>query len=229
MNGNWTGGKDTTYPYYLCLVNLVLDTCLYMFLAWYLDNVLPSEYGIKRKWNFLCQRCFVARRDGWGRLEENDGDIELGVRDEMVPEEKKQEPPLASQNAFEAEPEGLNKAIVISGLGKIFDKQKCCQTCRKVEDEEIVALKDVSLNLYEGQVLSLLGHNGAGKSTLISILCGLFHSTTGTVMMNGEELENATSGVRQNLGVCPQHDILFDLLTVREHLLFYGKCSTVTG
>ena len=72
--------------------------------------------------------------------------------------------------------------------------------------------------MYNGQIFALLGHNGAGKTTTISMLTGLLTSTAGHCEVFGYDLFHDMNNVRQFLGVCPQHDILFDLLTPEEHL-----------
>ena len=69
---------------------------------------------------------------------------------------------------------------------------------------------------------SLLGHNGAGKSTTMSILTGLFPPTSGTAVVYGDDIRTNIEGVRKSPGLCPQHNVLFDDLTVEEHMWFYG-------
>ena len=69
---------------------------------------------------------------------------------------------------------------------------------------------------------SLLGHNGAGKSTTMSILTGLFPPTSGTAVIYGNDIITNIVGARKSLGFCPQHNVLFDYLTVEEHMWFYG-------
>ena len=64
----------------------------------------------------------------------------------------------------------------------------------------------------------MLGHNGAGKTTTISMLTGLIGRTSGTAKVYEKDMFEETDEVREFLGVCPQHDVLFDLLTPREHL-----------
>jgi len=63
-----------------------------------------------------------------------------------------------------------------------------------------------------------LGHNGAGKTTTISMLSGLIMPDSGTASLYGVDLFNEMAQIRTTLGVCPQLDVLFDDLTVREHL-----------
>lgn len=83
--------------------------------------------------------------------------------------------------------------------------------------------------MYEGQVTALLGHNGAGKSTTMSILTGLFPPTTGTAVINGYDIRTNIKEAQMHCGLCPQHDILFDLLTVEEHMRFYGQLKGLGG
>jgi ATP-binding cassette subfamily A (ABC1) protein 3 len=72
--------------------------------------------------------------------------------------------------------------------------------------------------MFSGQIFALLGHNGAGKTTTVSMLTGLIDSTEGSAEIFGIDLFDKMDEVREFLGVCPQHNILFDLLTPEEHL-----------
>ena len=76
--------------------------------------------------------------------------------------------------------------------------------------------------MYNGQIFALLGHNGAGKSTTISMLTGLLSKTNGSARIFDNDLFGQMSDVRRYMGVCPQHDVLFEYLTPEEHLdIFY--------
>lgn len=57
----------------------------------------------------------------------------------------------------------------------------------------------------------------------------MFPPTSGTATVNGHDIRTDISGVRDSLGLCPQHNILFGDLTVREHLLFFAKLKGVSG
>ena len=74
---------------------------------------------------------------------------------------------------IEPEPEGMPVGISVRGLSKVFRTK--------------VAVDDMWLNMYEGQVTALLGHNGAGKTTTMRILTGLFPPTKGTAIVGGEK------------------------------------------
>ena len=84
-----------------------------------------------------------------------------------------------------------------------------------------VAVDGLSLNIYKGQITALLGHNGAGKTTTMSILTGLFPPSAGSAHINGKSILTDMEGIRESLGLCPQHNVLFDRLTVKEHLTFF--------
>ena len=85
------------------------------------------------------------------------------------------------------------------------------------------AVRHLSLNIYEGQITVLLGHNGAGKSTTISMITGLTEPTSGRILVNGLDIVAETMEARKALGFCPQHNLLFEQLSVYEHLLFFAK------
>lgn len=84
------------------------------------------------------------------------------------------------------------------------------------------AVAGVNVKMYDSQIFALLGHNGAGKSTLISMLTGLIKKSQGSAKAYGVDMFEEMDELREFMGVCPQHDVLFDKLTPREHLdIFY--------
>ena len=108
------------------------------------------------------------------------------------------------------------------------DSLKIRNIC-KIFDDKKKALNDVSFNLYKNEIFALLGHNGAGKSTLISILSGLYPSTSGYAIYNDKNILSMEghSEFRKFLGICPQHNVLFDDLTVKEHLEMFCVFKSV--
>ena len=71
--------------------------------------------------------------------------------------------------------------------------------------------------MYKNQITVLLGHNGAGKTTTMSMLTGLYPPTTGTAEVNRYDIRSQISKVRGSLGLCPQHDVLYDNMTVNNN------------
>ncbi|XP_078478655.1 phospholipid-transporting ATPase ABCA1-like isoform X2 [Lampetra planeri] len=100
---------------------------------------------------------------------------------------------------------------------------------KKYSTMERPAVDGLSLNFYQDQITSFLGHNGAGKTTTMSILTGLFPPTAGTALIYGKDIRTEMESIRSSLGTCPQHNVLFNQLTVEEHIWFYARlkgCSS---
>ena len=85
------------------------------------------------------------------------------------------------------------------------------------------ALKQLRLNVLDGEIFGLLGPNGAGKTTLISILCGLLKPSNGSVLINNLSFEKSSFQIRQLIGVVPQEYALYATLTAKENLLYFGS------
>jgi len=91
------------------------------------------------------------------------------------------------------------------------------------------ALDGVSFRVEEGEVFGLLGPNGAGKTTLLSIVCGLLPATAGQVRLAGRPLGGAGSDLRREFGIVPQEVAVYDELTARENLQFFGELYGLGG
>lgn len=86
----------------------------------------------------------------------------------------------------------------------------------------IKALDGVNLNIYQGEVLSLLGVNGAGKTTLSSLLATLKPATSGEILFEGKNIYENINNFRENIGYCPQKPNLNFNLTVQQNIEFAG-------
>ena len=80
------------------------------------------------------------------------------------------------------------------------------------------AVNELSFSIKEGEIFTILGHNGAGKTTAIFMLTGMLTPSSGDATVYGNKLSDNIDAVQQNLGLCQQFDVLFDKLTVKEHL-----------
>jgi len=105
-------------------------------------------------------------------------------------------------------------AMSISRLRKVFKKK--------------VAVDDLTLDVFAGEIFALLGHNGAGKTTAINCVIGLIPLTGGRAIVNGFDVTTDIDSVRRQLSICPQDNPFYDVFTVRQHLLFFAKLRGVS-
>uniref|UniRef100_A0A8C5GKB0 ABC transporter domain-containing protein n=1 Tax=Gouania willdenowi TaxID=441366 RepID=A0A8C5GKB0_GOUWI len=192
-----TVDDDFSMAQVLCL--LLFDAVLYGLVAWYVEAVFPGEYGVPLPSYFFLLPSYWCSSPHMFLVNEK---------------EEEEDPEKALKGEFiEAEPSGLVSGIKIKHLAKKF----------KVGNKTRQAVRDLTVNMFEGQVTVMLGHNGAGKTTTLSMLTGLFPPTSGRAYINGYDICQDMPLIRRSLGLCPQHDVLFDNLTVVEHLLFYAQ------
>lgn len=93
----------------------------------------------------------------------------------------------------------------------------------------LTAVKNLTLEVYEGEVLGFLGPNGAGKTTSIHMICGLLKPDAGRVTVRGVPITGNGREVRARIGVCPQKIVLWDRLTCLEQLQFIGQMYGLSG
>ena len=110
------------------------------------------------------------------------------------------------------------QAIEVEGLRKQFDPPK-----------GPVAVDDVTFAIEEGEIFSLLGPNGAGKTTTISILSCLLRPDGGDARVGGFSVSRQPEKVRELIGVVPQEIALYEDLSGRENLLFWGRMYGMSG
>lgn len=198
----------------------IADVFIYFALTWYFSQVWPSSLGISKPWYFLVTKEYwypshaeaeidksltasLSTPFGMELPSKSYSDMEKGG--EIVPQETVNE-----------EVWGRPK-IAVNALRKSFDG--------------MTVVRDISFNMYENQIFALLGHNGAGKTTTINMLTGLFRpdrTKDCKVTIYGNSLESDMDSIRRNMGVCPQHDVLFENLTVREHILLSAQLKGYT-
>jgi ABC-2 type transport system ATP-binding protein len=93
----------------------------------------------------------------------------------------------------------------------------------------LVAVDDVSFSLAKGQLVGLLGPNGAGKTTTVSMIAGLVTPDRGEVLIAGHRLAGDTDPAKRRVGLVPQDLALYDELSARDNLRFFGALYSMTG
>jgi ABC-2 type transport system ATP-binding protein len=95
--------------------------------------------------------------------------------------------------------------------------------------DELVAVDRMSLEVREGEIYGLLGPNGAGKTTTISMICGLLKPDGGSVIVDGRDFWSNPQAARRIMGVVPQEVALYEELSGRENLEFWGRMAGLTA
>ncbi|KAK2491708.1 hypothetical protein MC885_008782, partial [Smutsia gigantea] len=108
-----------------------------------------------------------------------------------------------------------------------WSRQRKADHCLQNSMEKMPS--DLVLDIYEGQITAILGHSGAGKSTLLNILSGLSVPTKGSVTIYNNKLSEMADleNISKLTGVCPQSNVQFDFLTVKENLRLFAKIKGI--
>ncbi len=93
----------------------------------------------------------------------------------------------------------------------------------------LIAVDDVSYRVTPGQLVGLLGPTGAGKTTTVSMVAGLVTPERGAVLIDGERLRGDTDPKKRRIGLVPQDLALYDELSARDNLRFFGALYSLTG
>ncbi|XP_074398394.1 ATP-binding cassette sub-family A member 13 [Zonotrichia albicollis] len=191
---------------------MFFDSILYFVGGWYFSNIFPGKFGLKNRWYFPFTVSYWKNLCGTERSKRHYLNSNMFFFNEIF-----QEKDLAAQGWKVPCTEGATTiGVVLLSLTK------------EHVDGRKAAVKDLNLTFHKGQITALLGPNGAGKTTVISLLTGLYPPSSGTIIVDGKDIRTELAAIRTELGVCPQYDVLFNTLTVREHLLLYGSVKAPT-
>jgi hypothetical protein len=130
-----------------------IDCVIYLVLAWYLGQVIPSEFGTTRRWWFVFDPSYWFPKKEKISLESASFDVNFNE-------------PLHPSDTYEADMHKNNvEGLKIRKLRKIFPGA--------AKGADLVAVSSVDLDVHSGEVFALLGHNGAGKTVIIVYLACL--------------------------------------------------------
>jgi ABC-type multidrug transport system ATPase subunit len=214
-NANCPGWSTfiTWNPVLKGMIFMLLDGVLCLVMGLYIDAVFPGKWGVARHPLFFLspfRKLFKKQKipvniEAETTLLIQVKDDENYIQDDDVTREEQR-----INNIMNSQDQDQIHPIIIDHMKKSYGGTK-------------LAVNDLSFAVEKGTCFGLLGPNGAGKTTLISILCGLFPPTSGTAFINGNDIRYDMPQVHKSLGLCPQHEIVWNDLTVEEHLLFYAR------
>ncbi|KAJ0988059.1 hypothetical protein J5N97_006415 [Dioscorea zingiberensis] len=197
----------------------LLDVVVVMFVEWavlllvafYFDQVLAIGSGVRKHPLWFIRRINSPRK---GSTENHQPYFSVEMEKSDVAQEEERAEKLLKKPCD-------NNVIICSKLKKVYP--------RRDGNPEKFAVKGLSLTVSRGECFGMLGPNGAGKTSFIKMMTGLVPPSSGTATVRGLDISSDMDNVYCSMGVCPQYDLLWETLTGREHLLFYGRLKNLKG
>nr|DAD46476.1 TPA_asm: hypothetical protein HUJ06_016413 [Nelumbo nucifera] len=193
------------------LLIMLVEWLVVLAVAYYLDQVLSLGSGVGKHPLFLLKNLAEKQSPPFPRpgLQKQESDVLVQMDKAEISQELLRDEPHTSH------------AIICHNIKKVYPG--------KDGNPEKVAVRDLSLALPRGECFGMLGPNGAGKTSFINMMIGLITPTSGTALVEGLDIRTNMDKIYTSMGVCPQHNLLWETLTGREHLLFYGRLKNLKG
>ncbi|XP_074139691.1 LOW QUALITY PROTEIN: ATP-binding cassette sub-family A member 13 [Sminthopsis crassicaudata] len=185
---------------------ILFDSMAYFICGWYFSNLIPGDFGLKKPWYFPFTMSY------WQNLCDFNMKKQQHINSNLL---------FFNENFMNKGSLPPNRQITIED--RVHTGVTLVSVTKEYEGDKKAAVKELTLTFYKGQITALLGPNGAGKTTIISLLTGLYPPNSGTIIINGKDMQTQLAAIRMEMGVCPQYDVLFDNLSVREHLLLFAS------
>eukprot|EP00743_Colponemidia_sp_Colp-15_P008092 GILK01008768.1.p1 GENE.GILK01008768.1~~GILK01008768.1.p1 ORF type:complete len:953 (+),score=144.68 GILK01008768.1:132-2990(+) len=205
----------------------------------YFDNVISGNYGTSKPFYFI----FLPRTWGFGKQKKvspnsltqsntsiNASNVPLARDAELSSNFKgddSEDSDVIAERFKVVRGETVGGAAPAIRLEALTKRYSSGFNCGRRNKNDVLALKGIYLQVEQGELLAVLGHNGAGKSTMIGVITGLLPPTSGSASVAGYDVSTDMSALRQVMGVCPQHDILWGELTAREHLRMFAQLKNI--
>ncbi|KAG5234066.1 hypothetical protein OIU76_000668 [Salix suchowensis] len=196
------------------MIIMLLEWLAVLCIAYYVDQIFASGSGKNPKYllqKFRKKRPSSFRRPSLGR-QGSKVFVDMDKPDVMQEREKVEQILLEPTTTH---------SIVCDNLRKVYPGRD--------GNPEKLAVRGLSLAIPRGECFGMLGPNGAGKTSFISMMIGLTTPSSGTAYVEGLDIRTQMDWVYTSMGVCPQHDLLWETLSGREHLLFYGRLKNLKG
>jgi ABC-type lipoprotein export system ATPase subunit len=204
----------------------------YLLVLWLCDNMIGSNRGFFRNPFYFIVNCCKKRSKAKPRIRiPNEKQSEITNGSQKAPPQKLDRYSFELSGKFKQSRfdngEDYSRDLLMDDYlaentskgGIILNKvSKCYTGTCSCTGKKFWALNYVDLDIARGEIFGLLGPNGAGKTTMIQILSGVLEPTKGSLWSWGVNREDDPSRIRNFTNVCPQFDILWAELTVRDHV-----------
>ncbi|KAL3513214.1 hypothetical protein ACH5RR_025931 [Cinchona calisaya] len=208
----WKDLSDSSNGMKEVLIIMSIEWLVILFVAFYVDQVVSSgKSPIFFLHNFRKKPSSSFRRPSLQR-QGSRVFVDMEKPDVLQEREKVEQLLLESSSSY---------AIMADNLKKVYPGRD--------GNPEKFAVRGLSLALPRGECFGMLGPNGAGKTSFISMMIGLTKPSSGTGYVQGLDIRSQMNSIYTSMGVCPQHNLLWETLTGREHLLFYGRLKNLKG
>ncbi|KAK9664019.1 hypothetical protein RND81_14G014400 [Saponaria officinalis] len=212
----WKDLSDSRNGMKEVLIIMFVEWLILLPVAFYIDQAASSGRGVMKNpllfFRNLRKKPMSASRKPSLRKQGSKVFVEMEKAD-VVQERERVEQMIAESSS--------GNAILCHDLRKIYPGRD--------GNPPKLAVKGLSLAVPRGECFGMLGPNGAGKTSFISMMIGLTKPTSGIGLVEGLDICTQMNEIYTSMGVCPQHDLLWETLTGREHLLFYGRLKNLKG
>ncbi|XP_042506376.1 ABC transporter A family member 7-like isoform X2 [Macadamia integrifolia] len=212
----WKDLNDNTNGMRKVLILMILEWFVVLLVTYYLDQVVSSGGGMQKHPLFFLRSVQKKKLPSSSKPSmQRQGSTVLA---QMEKPDVFQEREKVEQLLLES---STSYAVVCDNIKKVYPG--------KDGNHDKLAIGGLSLALSRGECFGMLGPNGAGKTSFINVMTGLIKPTSGMALVQGVDLQTDMNKIYTSMGVCPQHDLLWETLTGREHLLFYGRLKNLKG
>ncbi|XP_062116464.1 ABC transporter A family member 7-like [Humulus lupulus] len=222
FNGNYLGTdgmrwgdlSDSKNGLREVFIIMVVEWILVLFVAYYVDQIISS--GRRKSPLFFLESLGKKKGSSFRSpsLQKQGSKVFVDMeKPDVIQERERVEQLLLDSDS--------SQAIICDNLKKVYPGRD--------GNPEKFAVRGLSLALPRGECFGMLGPNGAGKTSFINMMIGLTKPTSGTAFVEGMDIQTDMDEIYTSMGVCPQHDLLWETLTGREHLLFYGRLKSLKG
>ncbi|VAI89555.1 hypothetical protein VPH35_130305 [Triticum aestivum] len=210
----WSDLNDHTNGMRDVMIIIIVEWLVLLPVAYYFDYAasVGNSSGLLSIIKCLLRKNTTWRRIAVNEVADNDVHVEMEKLD-IIKERETVDQVLQQRNS--------GYAVVCDDLKKVYHG--------KDGNPDKYAVRGLSLALPYGECLGILGPNGAGKSSFISMMIGFSKPTSGNAFVQDFSIHTDMENIYNSMGVCPQIDMLWEMLTGREHLQFYGRLKSLTG